>query len=81
MRLISDASVLTFTSTGSNIYYTIDGSDPREAQTGAVLGAVYSQTGGTMKPSSMNANCQVRIPTSASDSIGWKSVGFETQAG
>ena len=76
--LISDASVLTFTSTGSNIYYTIDGSDPREAQTGAVLGAVYSQTGGTMTTLvNESANCQVRIPTSASDSIGWKSVGFD----
>lgn len=76
--LISDASVLTFTSTGSNIYYTTDGSDPREAQTGAVLGTVYSQSGGsTTTLVNESANCRVRIPTSASDSIGWKSVGFD----
>ena len=67
---ISVSDTLTMSGGPGTIYYTLDGTDPREAFTGTeevnfsvILAAA--------------APCTARIPTSAGDAAGWKENGFD----
>ena len=74
---ISVPDTLTMTGSSGTIYYTLDGTDPREAFTGNAVGTAYSS--GTLSTNVLldaAAPCTARIPTSAGDSTGWKEIGF-----
>lgn len=74
-------SYITFSSNSDTLYYTLDGTDPREAFTGNAIGTVYttSQTPpGTFSETLIDesAACSVKIPNSSSDASGWKTINF-----
>ena len=76
--LFDSTGLITLSSNSNNIYYTLDGSDPREVGTGSVLGTFYSVSGATTTTViDESADCRVRIPISSSDSSGWQSLGFD----
>lgn len=60
------------------IYYTLDGTDPREAYTGNIVGSQYLHIT-EVEQALVNevANCKVKIPSGASDASGWKSISFD----
>ena len=75
--VISVSDTLTMSGGPGTIYYTLDGTDPREAFTGNAVGTAYSGTGSstTVLIDSGDA-CSARIPTSAGDAAGWKAIGY-----
>ena len=79
---ISFPSTLTMTGGPETIYYTLDGTDPREAFTGNAVGTVYSGTASsTTVLLDAGAPCTARIPTSAGDAAGWKEIGYNDNTG
>jgi hypothetical protein len=73
---ISMPETLTMTGSSGTIYYTLDGTDPREAFTGDAVGTAYS-TGTSAIILSASAPCSARIPTSADDAAGWKEMEYD----
>ena len=68
----------TISFSGNEIYYTLDGTDPREAFTGNAIGTLYTNTGSTSQILvNENSPCMLKIPTNSNDEIGWKSIGFD----
>jgi hypothetical protein len=73
---ISLPDTLTMSGGPGTIYYTLDGSDPREAFTGNALGTAYSASGTTSILLDAGAGCTARIPTGPGDASGWTNPGF-----
>lgn len=74
-------SFITFSSDSDTYYYTLDGTDPREAFTGNAIGTVYTTSqipSGTFSETLIGepAACSVKIPNSSSDASGWKTINF-----
>lgn len=71
-------ALISFSSASDNLYYTLDGSDPREAFTGNAIGTIYNVSAGSVSETLLDesASCRVRIPTSSNDPSGWKSINF-----
>ena len=69
---------ISFSSFANTLYYTLDGTDPREAFTGNAIGTVYTPTGTNYETLiDESAACSVKIPSSSSDASGWKSIDFD----
>jgi len=73
--VISVSGTLTMSGGPGTIYYTLDGTDPREAFTGNAVGTAYSSGTSAVLLDAGDA-CTARIPTSAGDAAGWTVTGF-----
>ena len=60
-------------------YYTTDGTDPRESQTGAATGTLYTHSEEISSVTLVNTSspCQVKIPTNGSDFDSWRTLDFD----
>ncbi len=75
--LLSNSSNQITFDAGNTIYYTLDGTDPREAYTGNAIGSLYQHPGEAEQPLiDATASCTVKIPTSSTDAVGWRSIIF-----
>jgi hypothetical protein len=74
--VISASAMLTMAGGPGTIYYTLDGTDPREAFTGNAVGTAYSSSSTTTVLIDAGDACTARIPTSAGDASGWTANGF-----
>lgn len=79
--VVASNDTLNIISDSGLIYYTLDGSDPREAFTGNILGTAYSTTTTTNSTLiASSAACTATIPTSSTDATDWKATGFDDSA-
>lgn len=79
--VITLSDSLKMTSSSETIYYTLDGTDPREAFTGTALGTPYYTGTSTQTISSVlldaGAPGKAKIPTGAGDAVGWQGAGYD----